>query len=217
MKLIERLNAVRLPRRAAGRAAAIGWPLALFSAGAVLGVLAKWLDALAFDGAVWWHRALETLDLGNFLSDMAFWLAAGLVIAAFSRSPWRAALHVFLFFAAMCGAYHAYSVLVCGFDPRGYMLIWYGLTLASPVPAAVCWYAKGNGPAAVVLAAGVMTVMTLACFAVGRFYVDLRGVLYLLAYAGAAAALYRRPWQTAVSLPVGFALAFVFCPLWPFA
>lgn len=211
----EKLNQIRTPVRPDGKKAA-GLTGLVFVLGAALGVFSKWLDNLALDSGVWWHRPIEFLDLGNFFSDVAVWLLAALVIAVFSASAWRAALNVFVFFAGMCAAYHLCTVFFSGFDPARYMMLWYGITLLSPLLAALCWYAKGTGPAALALDAGIFAVFFLACFAMGYFYVSPKGVLYLMVFAGAAAVLYRNAKQLTVSLAAGFLLSFLVSPFWPF-
>lgn len=211
----EKLNKIRTPKQRAGRRGLVISLLAL-ALGIALGVFSKWLDNLALDSTVWWHRPVEALDLGNFFSNIAVWLLAALLIAVFSASALQAAIHVFAFFAGMCGAYHLCTVLFSGFNPASYMMIWYGITLASPLLALLCWYAKGSGPVAVILDVGIMSVFSLACFAVGRFYVDWKGILYFLTFAGAAAALYHSPKRLLLVLPLGFLLAVLVCPIWPF-
>ncbi len=198
------------PVRAAGFAA-----LSLLF-GAALGFFSKWLDDLALDSTIRWHRLVERLDLGNFFSDLAVWLLLALVIAVFSRSALQAAVRVFLFFAGMCAAYHLYTVVFSGFNPRQYMMLWYAITLASPLLAAVCWYAKGKRAVSIVLDCAIFAVFVLSCFSVGWFYVSPRGGLYLLVFLGAAAVLYRSPKQTLISLPAGFVLALLLSPVWPF-
>ena len=212
---IEKLNDIRSPGQQSKKEKilCIGGSLI---AGILLGIFSKWLDSIALDNSIWWHRIIERLDLGNFFSDIAIWLLIALAIAVFSSSALYAALNVFAFFAGMCTAYHLYSILFAGFNPLSYMMIWYAITLISPVPAALCWYAKGKGIVPILLDIGIMAVFTLACFSLGFFYVDLRGFLYLLIFIGAAAILYRNPKQTAISLPAGFLLAFLLNPLWPF-
>ena len=139
----ERLNQIRTPNRCSIKSALISATL-IFVVGVVLGIFSKWLDNLALDSTIWWHRLFETLDLGNFFSDFAIWLLIAMVIAVFSPSAMRAAHNVFVFFAGMCVAYHAYTVLLSGFNPSSYMMIWYGITLISPFLAMLCWYAKGK-------------------------------------------------------------------------
>jgi hypothetical protein len=116
----------------------------------------------------------------------------------------------------MCAAYHLYSILFAGFNPLSYMVIWYAIALVSPVLAALCWYAKGKGIIPILLDTGIMTVFFLSCFSLGFLYVDLRGILYLLVFIGAAAIIYRNPKQTAISLSAGFLMAFLLNPIWPF-
>ena len=58
--------------------------------GILLGMLAKQLDLASYGGNSFWERALEWLDLRNFLSDFPFWLAVGLAIAVFAPSAFQA-------------------------------------------------------------------------------------------------------------------------------
>ena len=91
-----RINQIRTPKQCSVKSAVISAALTSI-AGIVLGIIAKWLDNLALDSTIWWHRLFETLDLGNFFSDFAIWLLIALVIAVFSSSALRAALNVFVF------------------------------------------------------------------------------------------------------------------------
>lgn len=215
MKLKEKLNRIRMPRKRT-RGMAVVCTLCCLAAGVVLGIGSKWLDNLALDSAVWWHRGIEALDLGNFFSELAIWLLLALLIAVFSPSACWAALNVFAFFTGMCGAYHLCTILFSGFHPGSYMTIWYAITLASPFLAILCWYAKGSGWAAVLLNIGIYAVFALACFAMGWFYVDWKGILYLVTFVGAALGLYRGPKRLLLTLPVGFLLALLLSPIWPF-
>ena len=214
-KIRDWLYRIRAPKRTEKKNAVIATVLFLL-VGIVLGMFAKWLDNLALDDTIWWHRIAEKLDLGNFFSEMAVWLLAALLIAVFSRSAFRAAWNVFAFFAGMCAAYHAYTILFSGFNPASYMLIWYGITLVSPILAVFCWYARGSGPVPILLDIVILAVFLLACFGFGFIYITFRGILYCLVFIGAAAALYRTPKQLLISLPIGFLLAFVLSPVWPF-
>ena len=211
----KKLNRIRTPEQITNKKAAIN-TACLFACGAVLGCFSKWLDNLALDDSVWWHRLLESLDLGNFFSELAIWLLAALIIAVLSRSALRAGLNVLCFLAGMCLSYHMYTVTFSGFDPMSYMMRWYAITLLSPIPAAFCWYAKGAGAVSLVLDIGIIVAFSLSCFAIGFFYFSVKGILYFLVFVGAVAVLYRNPKQSLLSLLLGFSLSFLFSPFWPF-
>ncbi len=211
----ERLFMIRSPKRCSVKSAVISAAL-IFAAGIALGFFSKWLDDLALDSTIRWHRLLETLDLGNFFSDFAVWLLIALMIAVFSPSALRAALSVFVFFTGMCIAYHVYTVLFSGFNPLSYMIIWYGVTLFSPLLAVLCWYAKGVGTLPIIIDTAIIAVFSLFCFSIGWFYFSLRGILYLFVFAGAVAVLYRNPKQLLISLPAGLLLSFLLSPVWPY-
>ena len=212
---IEKLKGIRSPGQKSKKDKVLCTVGSLI-AGILLGIFSKWLDSLALENSIWWHRIIEAPDLGNFFSEIAIWLLIALAIAAFSSSALMAALNVFAFFAGMCASYHLYSILFAGFNPSSYMMIWYAITLISPALAVLCWYAKGQGIIPLLIDTGIMAVFTLACFSIGIIYIDFRGILYLLVYIAAVAILYRNPKQTAISLSAGFLMAFLLNPLWPF-
>ncbi|MGX8715099.1 MAG: hypothetical protein ACSW8A_05050 [Lachnospiraceae bacterium] len=182
--------------------------------GIVLGFVSKWLDNLVYEDTIGWHRILERLDLGNFLSDLPFWLLAALIIAVYSYSAGWAAINVFLFFAGMCTAYHLYTIVFAGFNPQSYMMIWYAITLFSPVLAVFCWYARGSGKIALLLDTGILAVLAVSCFSMGYFYISMKGGLYLLTFVSAAAVLHRPLRQMVPELAAGFVLALIVSPYW---
>jgi hypothetical protein len=117
-----------------------------FLLGALLGLLAK-----VFDNAP---------VIGMIGTMLGVWVMAAALLAAWSRSPGAAALHVFLFFAGLLIAYYTYSMVLFGFFPTAYFLAWGGIALLSPAGAVVAWYARGRGwPAAVCAAAPIALLL----------------------------------------------------------
>ena len=212
----DKLSALREPRELPVMKNRLLWSAGFALFGIILGILSKWLDNLAIDDSVWWQRILGVLDLGNVFSGFAVWFALALAIAVFSRTPGRAAVNVVLFFAGMCAAYHIWTLAFSGFDPGAYMLIWYAITLLSPLFAAACWYAKGAKPVNVALCCLILAVMSMSCFSVGPVYFYFNGVINALLFAAAAIILYKSPKQSAISTVCGIVLSMFLMPLLPF-
>ena len=205
------LERIRKPRAAKKpwTDAAVSVSILLF--GMALGIFAKWLDGRDMGSSL----LLSVLDPGNLLSGLPVFFLIALVLAVFSRSPLRAALNVFLFFIGMCACYHICSMLIAGFDPTRYMLIWYGLALLSPLFAVLCWYGKSGTAIGIVIGSLIMGVMAAFCFALGFWYFGFRGIAETVIFVLAAAVLYRSPKQCAISVIAGLALGFVFSALLP--
>lgn len=208
MRIKDRILTLRTPKKSKGPALSVLAAAGCLLFGILLGVFAKWLDNLSLDSIVWWMRLIERLDLGNVFSTLGVWLLLALTIAIFSRTPVRAAVHTFLFFAGMCAAYHLYTITFSGFAPTRYMLIWYALTAASPLLAVLCWYAKGTHALSIVLDAVILAVLASYCFSVGWLYFSFDGVLNALFFLAAAVVLYSSPKQTAIAVVAGLALSF---------
>ena len=92
--IILSLNDIRSPVQK-GEKAKILFAACSLIAGILLGIFSKWLDNIALDNSIWWHRIIERLDLGNFFSEMAVWLLIALAIAVFSSSGCAITLPIF--------------------------------------------------------------------------------------------------------------------------
>lgn len=177
--------------------------------GIMLGLLSKILDVIPNSEL---PLFLKELDLGNFFSRMGFWMFMGVLISIYSKSPQRAAVNVFLFFSGMISSYFFYTVNVLGFFPRSYLLFWVIFTLISPVLAFVCWYAKGKGPIAIFISAGIFLFLLRQTFAFGFWYVDLMYNLELLLLIISILILYQSPKQILKVISLGLVLFFLTAP-----
>ena len=210
----KRLAIIRKPNKKSPRA--VRHTVLVLLLGVALGIFAKWLDELAIDDRVWWQLVIEKLDLGNVFSEMPVWLVLTMAIAVFSGSPGRAALRSFLFLLGMCLAYHVYAIVVAGFNPDHYMLIWYGIAACSPLLGAVCWYGKSAHNAAIAIDVILLAVLFRFCFSVGWVYVGLNGIVNAALFVVAVIVLYKQPKQILIAALGGAALAVAVGPLLPF-
>ena len=178
--------------------------------GIVLGIFSKWLDITPLNDSIMWKRfLLGYLDLGNVFSMIGIWLLIALCISIYSATPLRASINVFIFFLGMNISYHIYTIIFAGFNPMNYMMIWYFLTLFSPILAFICWYSKGAGIIPVIINTCIIAIMILCCFGIGMWYFDFTSIINTIIFITTLIILYNTPQKSIITLIGGLVIAFV--------
>ena len=178
--------------------------------GIVLGIFSKCLDNTPLNDSIMWKRfLLGYLDLGNVFSMIGIWLLIALCISIYSATPLRASINVFIFFLGMNISYHIYTIIFAGFNPMNYMMIWYFLTLFSPILAFICWYSKGAGIIPVIINTCIIAIMILCCFGIGMWYFDFTSIINTIIFIITLIILYNTPQKSIITLIGGLVIAFV--------
>ena len=178
--------------------------------GIVLGIFSKWLDNTPLNDSIMWKRfLLGYLDLCNVFSMIGIWLLIALCISIYSATPLRASINVFIFFLGMNISYHIYTIIFAGFNPMNYMMIWYFLTLFSPILAFICWYSKGAGIIPVIINTCIIAIMILCCFGIGMWYFDFTSIINTIIFIITLIILYNTPQKSIITLIGGLVIAFV--------
>jgi hypothetical protein len=178
----------------------------IFTAGIILGLISKVLDETASNLLPYF---LEVLDLRNFFSRMGVWIFLAVLISVYSKSPVRSSINVFLLFVGMVGSYYLYTVIIAGFFPKSYMMIWIIMTIISPFMAFVCWYAKGKGIIAIFISSIIFMFISRQSFAFGFWYFDIINILEFLLWIVTIFALYQSPKQIIKVVLIGLLLYFL--------
>ncbi len=204
------LDKIRTPKTEYKLSRKVLFSTLAFLFGFLMGMLSKRLDTTAVNIL---PAILQSLDLGNFLGMLSGWALMAVIIAVFSRSPLRAGLNVFLFFAGMLLSYCIFSVVFGGFMlDTSYLMIWVAYTMISPLFGCVIWYARGKGAPAIILSAVVIGYFILQAFTFSPTfdYFDLSyqwiGVVVLVI---GIAALYVRLKQTLISVGLAIVIAYL--------
>lgn len=206
----EFLNKIRVPDENTTMKSKIVNTILIFLLGIILGLFSKWLDNLSINDEIWWQHFIGILDLGNVFSYFGIWIFLATTISVFSKTPLRASLNVFLFFLGMTISYHLYTVLFSGFNPKSYMMIWYIITLITPILAFICWYAKSNNKISIIICNGILAVMMLFSFGIGMWYFDFKSIIDTILFLGTIVVLYKNLKNSIYSLLIAIVLAFVF-------
>lgn len=204
------LSNIRMPIKDTKIKSKIINTISIFLLGIILGVISKWLDNLSIDDTIWWQHLLGILDLRNIFSEFGIWLFIATIISVFSKTPLRASLNVFLFFVGMTVSYHLYTIWFSGFNPKNYMMIWYGITIITPLLAFICWYAKGKGKISIIISSIILAIMLISSFSIGVWYFYFKSVIDTILFIGTILVLYVSPKNSVYSLLIALLLAFVF-------
>ena len=204
------LYKIRTPDKTLGTSKKIINTILIFLLGIVLGIFSKWLDNLGINDAIWWQHILGILDLRNVFSYVGIWMFLAITISVFSKTPLRASLNVFLFFVGMTVSYHLYTIMFSGFNPKSYMMIWYGITAMTPILAFICWYAKGNNKISIIISSVILAVMLIESFSVGIWYFYFKSAIDTLLFLGTMTVLYTKPKNSVYSLLFALILVIVY-------
>lgn len=182
----------------------------IFLLGIVLGIFSKWLDNLSINDAIWWQHIFGIVDLRNVFSYFGIWIFLAIIISVFSKTPLRASLNVFLFFVGMTVSYHLYTIMFSCFNPKSYMMIWYGITAITPILGFICWYAKGNNKISIMISSVILAVMLIESFSVGLWYFYFKSVIDTLLFLGTMIVLYIKPKNSIYSLLFAIVLTLIY-------
>lgn len=206
----EWLDSIRKPNKDIKVSKKIIHSLLILLLGIILGVFSKWLDNLSINDAIWWQHILGIVDLRNVFSYVGIWMFLAITISVFSKTPLRASLNVFLFFVGMTVSYHLYTIMFSGFNPKSYMMIWYGVTAITPILAFICWYAKGNNKISIMISSGILAVMLIESFSIGLWYFYFKSVIETLLFLGTMTVLYTKSKNSIYSLLFAVILVIIY-------
>ncbi len=206
----EWLDSIRKPNKDIKVSKKIIHSLLILLLGIILGVFSKWLDNLSINDAIWWQHILGIVDIRNVFSYVGIWMFLAITISVFSKTPLRASLNVFLFFVGMTVSYHLYTIMFSGFNPKSYMMIWYGITAITPIFAFICWYAKGNNKISIMISSGILAVMLIESFSIGLWYFYFKSVIETLLFLGTMTVLYTKSKNSIYSLLFAVILVIIY-------
>ena len=204
------LDKIRTPDKTLKTSKKIINTILIFLLGIVLGIFSKWLDNLGINDAIWWQHILGIVDLRNVFSYVGIWIFLAITISVFSKTPLRAGLNVFLFFVGMTVSYHLYTIMFSGFNPKSYMMIWYGITAITPILAFICWYAKRNNKISIIISSVILAVMLLFSFSVGIWYFYFKSIIDTILFLGTMTVLYTKPKNSIYSLLFAVILVIIY-------
>lgn len=188
--------------------------LLILCIGIALGIFSKFLDSTAINDLPF---IFGYLDIGNFLGRFSIWVLIAICISIYSYSSVRAALNVFVFFSGMIASYYLYSKFIAGFFPLDYAMIWIIFTIFSPLPAFICWYAKGSSKVSFIISAIMIAALFNMTFVYGWLYFEPISILEVLVFICSLIALKRNTIKETILMTVaGIAVAFIFNIFLPF-
>ena len=199
------LDSMRAPKKGGSLPVKLICGIGFLVLGLLVGVLQKRLDATAANEL---PLILQRLDLTNYFGRISVWILLGTVISVYSKTPLRAGINAFMFFAGMIAGYYLYSKFVLGFYSLKYLLIWSAVALASFFLAYVCWYAKGRGFVRILISGAILGVLFSQAFFILQGF-RIAHITEVITWAVGIIVLFRKPKEFAVVLGVSLITALI--------
>ncbi|WP_054957935.1 hypothetical protein [Paenibacillus dakarensis] len=182
--------------------------------GIALGTISKYLDTVSVVDKNWLTIILHYF--AALFTRLGVWVFIATLIAAYCKTPIRAAIHTFVFFIGMLISYYVYSAYLFGVFPTKYFIAWGSLALISPLLAIIAWKAKNNVRLAYILPALPMGLMMSLSFGMGLFYMYLNHIEELMMYVVLCVVFYKNPKQLAILVALSICVGFMVELLSPF-
>lgn len=163
--------------------------------GLVLGIAAKATDSVS--------------AIGEIGTNLGVWVFVATMVAAFSKTPFLAAINTLLFFLALLTAYYIYGQFVLGFFPRAYLLGWLFIAVLSPACGIIAWFSRGKGWLAIISAA--LPVALLIAEGYPAYYTFQIPLILDLCCAVVLLVVLRKTWRDrGIALAISCVVAFLF-------
>lgn len=214
---MEFLDKIRVPKKTISIKRQVIVTIVMLLFGICVGTFSKYLDYRQGSLPSLLQVIDDALDFHNFLGGFAPWIVIAVCLSVYSCTPVRASVNVFSFFCGFAASYYTFSYFVAGFFPRSYALIWVAFTIVSPVLAFFSWYAKGTGPIALILSAGILGVLLNTAFAYGMFYIDISSWMNLLMLLAGMLVLRRSGRATIGMMAIAIVFAIILETVIPFS
>ena len=169
----------------------------------VVGVLLGLFSAYIDNRHIHINFFLGQINVNAILSNFGIWILIALFISLKSEKSISAAIRVLFFFLSLNITFHIYHLLI-HVNVNSYMLIWYTITAISPFLAVLCHKIKQDNILAVLLSAGVISVMLLQIMSSNHddMYCE---IIFLIC---AIILMHKKLITTLISLCIGPAMAF---------
>ena len=203
------LNSIRNPVKTSSFIVKFFFSSMAFLGGMAVEILSKFLEkppviTLPFN--------LGSFNFGNFLGSFTVIALIGMIVSAFSRSHLRAVLNTFLLYSGMLAGHYLYCIIFSKVIPDiSYLTTWVIFIIISPLLGLMCWYAKGNGIASILLSAIIITFMFMQVFSVGLFYISFKNsILDLIIWIASIVILFRDFKQSLISVGISIPISFIY-------
>lgn len=128
---------------------AIAHKVVIFCLGLIIGVVTKLFD-------------IYTTNLGNIFSQISVWVFLCTIIAVYSSTAIRAAIHVFLFCSGMLLTYYVTAELTASVYSLKFVYGWTIFDVFSLFMGFCVWHAKGKGWISAIISIGVILITVIA-------------------------------------------------------